>query len=101
MLFDHHFGNVEAKSYPATILAVDLGETLKDGSNLLRGDARSGVAHRNLHVCALRTAAGTAHADFSFGWGELDGVSNQIRQDLHDAAAVANHIPTSRFGFGG
>ena len=24
MLFDHHFGNVEAKSYAATILAIDL-----------------------------------------------------------------------------
>ena len=45
VFFDHHFRDVEAKSYPATILAIDLGDPLKDGSDLLRSDARSGVAH--------------------------------------------------------
>jgi hypothetical protein len=101
VLFDHHLGDVEDKSYPATILAVDLGESLKNSPNLLRGDAGSGVANGNLHFVTFRTGSLAAQADLALRRGELDGVSDQVRQDLNDPAAVANHIATPSFRFCG
>ncbi|HEX7517795.1 MAG TPA: hypothetical protein VF345_10990 [Chthoniobacterales bacterium] len=78
MFFDHHFGNVESKSYAATILAIYLGETLEDGFDLLWGDSLAGIADGNLHFFAAGAGPLAAYANLAFSRCELNCVSNQI-----------------------
>src|SRR5207244_2013313 len=65
--------------------AVGLVELLEDPGLVGRGDAGPGVTHRD-----GERAVDSGGSDRHFtGIGELDGVADQVEQDLRDAAFVA------------
>ena len=73
--------------------AVFLGKGIKYQLLLFRGNADAGVAHRKMHrgSIAMAGALRDAQRDFAI-FGELDGVADQVGQDLTDAAGVAQRM---------
>ncbi len=71
---------------------IGLGEGLEQAFGRGRGDAHAGVLHLEQHLAvrARLAALGHAHADVAL-LGELDGVADQIGQDLAQAHGIAAH----------
>src|SRR5690606_18932465 len=67
--------------------AMRLPVAIEHVLDLLRGDARPGVAHRESHAFATSTHL-RAHADLSAGGYVLDRVGHEVREHLQDALTI-------------
>src|SRR5205085_118959 len=77
---------------------VGLGELFEDRVELLRGNADPSVGHREPHLrgVPLATVALDVNDDLA-DLGELDRISDQIDQDLTNAARIS-YDPTGNVG---
>src|SRR5260221_8887999 len=73
--------------------AVDLAEGAQRGFEIVRGDADAGVLDRQAEP--VRVVAG-ADRDAAAGGGELDGIGQQVEQDLLEPPAVAEQVGQAR-----
>src|SRR5689334_15849645 len=86
--FDDALGDGEAEPGAALLLGgrgIGLLKLLEDLGLVLLGDARSGIAHRDREASVRNRGADRNFA----GIGELDGVADQIEQNLGEPALVA------------
>src|ERR1019366_6750678 len=77
--------DVEPEAEPASRLVVDLPEALEHVRQRRRVDAPTAVVHDELD---LLTAPRHMKVDRALGGGELHGVTEQVREHLHDAIVI-------------
>ena len=96
LLFDQLFGDGQAEAGAAVgffTVGIGLLETLEDVRQLIGRNADAGVAHREFEGGLSLVFLHQMHpyADRTFR-GELDGVADQVHQDLVEAGGVANEM---------